>query len=455
MPRCARCKCRHSAAVRHPNATRALQDSIDRCHEAGGGVVRVPAGTDVACATLRLRDNVELHLESGATLRASADHRDFDPCIRWLGSNRRAWITADGAENIAITGGGVLDGSGLAYMESEGPFSFAPRGGRSSEGLRPNVVALTGCRRVRIHDICIRDAAHFSIFPIGCVDVVIRGVSILNNIKIPNCDGIDLDRCRDVRISDCRIEAGDDAIALYCSKENPEYGHMQNVLIHDCVLRSGSTGIMIGTIADADIRNVIVSSCIIHDSNRGLAINLRDRGTVEDVLYSDLRIETHLYSDQWWGKGEPISLSAYPWHAGDDVGEIRRIHFRNVHCEGENGVFVHGGPQSALHDIEFDAVHVGLRKSSRWDGGVYDIRPYAEGKVPESHRPAGVPVETRFGALARGRTHGFYLGRARAVTLRNCSVTWRGDKQPFWGKALEHSDVEGLTVDGFGERWET
>jgi len=249
---------------------------------------------------------------------------------------------------------------------------------------------------------------------------------------VPNCDGIDPDHCRNVRISGCHIEAGDDCIVLKTLKDYNAYGPCENITVTGCTLVSTSSALKIGTESGADIRNVIFDACVIRGSNRGLSIQLRDNGNVENVLFSNMIVETRLFSDDWWGKAEPIYVTALHRTPNGALGHVRHIRFSNILCRGENGAVLCGSPNSPLEDIVLENVRIEIDKTSRWPGGVQDLRP------PE--------IEHMLRAHA---TNGVYIEHARGVALRNVSVAWGQNRPAYFGAALETHAVEALELDHF------
>ncbi len=180
----------HGACADGSDATAAIQAAIDSTAAAGGGRVVVPAGRRFRCHRLILRSHIELHLAGGSALECIVDHADYtrDP---------RFWISATGAVDLSLTGTGTLDGRGEAFMREHGRYIHV------GYFERPMALAFEDCRHLRLRDIRIVDSPDWALRPIGCEDVVISGITILNSLKIPNCDGIDIDHSKRVRIQ-CR-----------------------------------------------------------------------------------------------------------------------------------------------------------------------------------------------------------------------------------------------------------
>jgi polygalacturonase len=158
----------------------------------------------------------------------------------------------------------------------------------------------------------LKDGAYWTLHPIGCTNILIDGITIDSDLKIPNCDGIDPDRCQDVRIANCSITCADDCIVLKTTKYFPQYGPCERITVTNCNLVSTSAALKIGTESVADFRDVIFTNCTITRSSRGIALQLRDQGSIDGVIISNVVIETRLFEDHWWGKAEPIYITALP-----------------------------------------------------------------------------------------------------------------------------------------------
>jgi polygalacturonase len=153
------------------NDRAALQRAIDAAHAAGGGTVVIPAGRRLLTGSFEMKSHVTLHLEPGSRILASTEQADYRASVL---------IEAFGAEEIAFTGTGTIDGRGVLFMAEELPHIFRPK------SWRPKIMVLEGCRRVRLSDLTFRDSPNWTVHFAGCDDVAVRGLTILNHLKIPN-----------------------------------------------------------------------------------------------------------------------------------------------------------------------------------------------------------------------------------------------------------------------------
>lgn len=369
---------------------KAIQQAIDECSANGGGTVLLPANHTFMSGPLCLKSNVDLHLEATAVLLANPDEGIYK--LSAFGENRgegMMWIYANGADNISITGKGTIHGNGIAFMGKELDDSYELKPVTTFDP-RPHVLTLTDVKNLTIRDITIRDGAYWTVHLIGCDGAVIDGISLLNNLKIRNGDGIDLDHSRNVRISNCHITSGDDCICLKNRREFEQYGPCHGITVTNCVMTSRSCAIKIGSENMDSIYNVVFDNCVITRSNRGLGIQNRDEGTVTDVVFSNIIMDCQLWSDVWWGKAEPIYVTSYPrangnhkdanWRfpKGETVGrcgEVSRIYFNNIVANSENGCFVGGDVEGKVNNVHFSNVRLVRKKVTAYEGGAIDLRP--------------------------------------------------------------------------------
>lgn len=409
---------------------KAIQAAIDEASKNNGRVL-FPAGYTFMSSPLELKSNIDMHLESSSVLIANPDESVYR--LSAFGENigeGMLWLYANGAENLTISGSGVIDGNGVAFMGAELDDSYELKElptlnrkqymqmfGQDTDYFvhhkefpfdpRPHLLTLFGCERVEIKDVTIQNGAYWTVHLVGCNDVAVHDMSLLNNLKIRNGDGIDIDHTQNVHIYNCFITSGDDCVCLKNRREYSE-GYMKgfpfiskdgivmksqkcgNILVENCHMTSRSCSIKIGSENMDEISNVVFANCVITASNRGLGIQNRDEGTVKDVLFFNIKQDCHLFSDVWWGKAEPIYVTSYPRAVGNHkdagwrfpkgakagkCGEVSHIVFSNVDCVSENGCFVGGDVEGKVKDVEFKNVNLGFKRFTDYPLGVYDRRP--------------------------------------------------------------------------------
>ncbi|MBP1966726.1 glycoside hydrolase family 28 protein [Paenibacillus aceris] len=424
--------------------TASIQKAINFCAEQGGGTVVIPKG-EFLSGTIMLRSFVELHLTPAARIVSSMEEADFvlpegvEALELSEGQGNRALVCAKHATHIGITGLGTIDGRGEHFLEPEDGVSdyvLQPLG-----GFRPKLIDFEGCTNVIFRDVTMYRASSWGLHMTGCNQVTVDGVKILGQVRGPNNDGIDPDCCKDVHISNCHIETGDDCIVIKTTKYGAErYGACENITVTNCTLQSHDSAIKIGTETHADIRNIVVTNCVIRNSNRGVGIWVRDGATVENMLFSNLIIETRLFSNEdeiqrtlrWWGKSEPIFMTAERRNVPNAPapGKIRNIRFDHVLIEAEGCIYLEGSEDSVIEEISLRNVKHTVREKSGYAGGVFDTQPSVRGVFPH-HIPA------------------VFMRYANDITLSDVEIKWGEKRNPNWSNALYGEQLENLHIQGF------
>lgn len=428
--------------------TAAIQSAIDAVHQAGGGRVVVPAGRFLT-GSIRLLGDVELHLEHGAHLLGSTRHEDYPGLpphtLRSNYDNRRsnydnekgypffALVWALGAANIALTGSGTIDGQGEAQKpREEKAFNF---------NGRPHGIMFTGCRGVVMTDLRLRDSGMWMIHLFDCEDVKIRGLDIYNHVKVNN-DGIDLDCCRRVVVSDCLIDSDDDAMCLKSSGDRL----CEDVTITNCVLSSRCNAIKLGTDSVAGFRNVSFSHCVVtpsraaheqpkvmdmRDCFAAISLCCVDGGVMESVHLSDILIRgtrSPIYIRLATRNKRAGSAQAIPEGSG-----TRNILLENITAVdgGVYGSSITGVPGLPIQGITLRNVDL------TGPGGVAEGGFQSEPNMPANGYPQG-------GWFALPAS-GLYLRHARQITLQHVRLT---TETPDVRPSLVCVDVTGLETIG-------
>lgn len=303
-------------------ATKAIQKAVDACAAAGGGTVHLPAGRYL-CGAILLKSNVTLHIGEGATLLASTNFDDFPPIspgwkIQSDDTIRSSLITGLDLENIAITGRGTLNGQGKPWWQALRQDSSRNQGERRVLTYgRPRVINLYRCRNVLIQGVTIVDSPSWTIHPIGCENLVVDGISIINPEDSPNTDGINPESCRNVRISNCFIDTGDDCITLKSGRDEEGRSKArptENVAITNCVTYKGHGAVVIGSEMSAGVRNVTASNIVCVGTDRAIRIkSTRGRGgVVENIRFCNFVVENvkePIYITAFYTKSDPEAVS--------------------------------------------------------------------------------------------------------------------------------------------------
>lgn len=437
--------------------TAALNRALTTCHEAGGGTVFVPRGTYLT-GTLELRSHTTLHLDAGAVLKGSSDLADYRVLPYRSELRNTTLLLADGAHDVAIIGRGAIDGNGQAFGifdqadtwrdfepchtrqgEAYLEINDSPEDGPVKHKPRPGILILfKHCRDVLVRDIKLVDAPNWCLHVACCEDVLLTGLDIKSSLLLPNSGGLDISLTRRARVGDCTIESGDDAIAFSPCADGFGDGSTEDIVVENCVLLARSAALRVGW-GQHDFRNLLFNNIVIRDSNRGILVNLRYGERIENLVFSNIVIETRLYKGKWWGKGEPIHLSAVREFEDETRARVlRRVTFSNITAVGDHGVVMYADERSTIEDVTFDHCRFTVRRGPLQEsfGGNFDLRQIWD--------PARKVFAHDIPALF---AHG-----VRHLVLRNIGVAWDDGLPAFCRHALEIEEFADVTIDGFRGR---
>jgi len=442
--------------------TDAFRRAIEACSAAGGGTVVVPAGTFLTGA-IRLKSRLTLHLEAGATLLFSRDFDDY-PTVesRWAGTELFMYsplLFGKDLEDVAITGRGTIDGNPQAWWDyfyqqcgsgvvepatdREREFARLNRGryentdcggcGLEAQILRPPLVQLNNCRHVRLDGFTVQNSPFWNTHLVYCRNVTVHDVTFRNPTGAPNGDGLDIDSCSGVRVSNSCFDVNDDCLCLKAGMN--EDGHRvgkptENVTITNCTMLRGHGGVVLGSDGAGGIRNVTVSNCVFVGTDRGIRLK-SNRGRFS--RYEDLRFTNIIMQDVMC----PLVMNLYyTCGATDQTVEmvsdpnprpvlpstpgIRNVHISHVTARGRMaaaGVLV-GLPEQPIENVTLDEVVIDARARS------------------SPCKPAmAFHLEEMCG-------EGIHARHVRGLALRNCHVS------AAKGPALHLADASDVELSG-------
>jgi polygalacturonase len=435
--------------------TSQIQHAIEQCYNESGGRVYLPNG-QYLIGTLHLKSNIELHLEKGATLVAVTDITQYQK----VNQGRAGMFYTENAENVSITGEGTILGNGMKFMYPDSLKFF--RGNASDRTLQGNrfrsvdkglgdgpiqpgerfnqMIIFSNCRNVTLRDFKCIDAPYWTILIVHCEEVRVTGLSINNNLLIPNSDGLDVISSSNVNVSDCVFICGDDAIVVsgYAVHfGDPGFKNIlkpsQNINISNCVLKSRSSGIRIGCWDQNQMSNYNFSNITVYDSNCGINICIRDSGSIQNVNFSNIRIETRLHTGVWWGQGEAIKITAIRDVGKNPLGTIKNIFFSNITAVAENSVILYASDESKIKNISFNNFEFILRKSLLEDagGGNYDFRP----------------TIVKDKALFKTGIPAVFIENAENVYFNQGNIGWDGVEKKHYTNALKAVSVKNMRLN--------
>ncbi|HEX6184678.1 MAG TPA: glycoside hydrolase family 28 protein [Pyrinomonadaceae bacterium] len=444
----------------------AVNRAIDAAAAAGGGTVRFPAGT-YRSFSIRLKSNVSLYLDSGATVLA-ADPRDGDgkydppepnPHDKFQDFGHSHWhnslIWGEGVENVSITGPGLIWGKGLVRSggqsrtqeqnaalnaarpnEPRQPFGYPNPRDAVEPGWGNKAISLKLSRNVILRDFTILHGGHFAILATGVDNLTI------DNLKIDtNRDGIDIDACRHVRVSNCTINSPfDDGICLKSSYALGFARATENVTITNCQVsgydegtflngtykreytrysHNSTTGrIKFGTESNGGFKNVTISNCVF-DYSRGLALETVDGGLLEDVTISNITMRDITNS--------PIFLRLGARLRGPKdstkVGALRRVQISNVvvhNADPKYASIISGIPGHPIEDVRLSNIRI------YYQGG----GTKAQAALDPPEKEDAYPEPVMFGEMP---AYGFFVRHVKGIELDGVEVSYMKEdlRPPF------------------------
>jgi len=367
----------------------AIQKAIDACAATGGGTVVCPAG-EYLVGTIELKSHVELHLEPGCRLISCLDPQYFYLPDDVTGEHEMfALLTAAHAEDITLSGRGVIDGQCMTFM-----YDDPDNGGNGEEHLtlddarrfRPKLLRFEDVRKAVIKDVTFKDSALWTIHLAACADSRVSGVIVDNPLRACNSDAIDPDCCKNLIISECLLKTGDDGICVKSTKALAErYGTCENILVSNCIIHSTSSSLKIGTETFGNIRNITFSDCQVYGSSHALAVYARDGGTIENIKFTNIignarrhgNAPHHKHGWEWWGKGDAVFVSAVrrrpDYHA---PGIIRNITFDNINLDCEASVYISAGSGDAMVErVSLNSCNLRFIRQGTQPTGWFDEQP--------------------------------------------------------------------------------
>jgi len=353
--------------------TGAIAKAIEKCQNLGGGTVIVPAGVFLT-GPLNLKSNITLFLDSGAKLVFSDEKDKYDIINTfWEGKNCKAYspqIFAENEENVSIIGKGIIDGQGRTWWEEHR--------NKSLNFPRPRMIGFQNCKNVSVEGVTLIDSPSWTINPIFCENIIIDKVKIYNPGDSPNTDGIDPDSCKNVHVSNCHIDVGDDCIAVKAGTESRFPSRpCENITITNCTMVHGHGGVVIGSEMSGNVRNVTVSNCVFQGTDRGIRLKTRRGrgGIIEDIWANNIIIEDTVCPfviNMFYSCGishENVELIASenvcPVNEGTPV--IKGVHFSNIAAKGVNSAagFIYGLPEMPIKNITFHNIDIKVAEDAK------------------------------------------------------------------------------------------
>jgi hypothetical protein len=399
-----------------------IQKAIDDCNAGGGGKVIFPAGKFLS-GTVVLKDKVTLHFDEDALLLGSTnvdDYKNIDSFKDGLGTDVGwALLVAVDAKNIGIEGQGAINGQGAKLKEEQIKTDTRPEGKRW--GSRPFLLRIVRCNGVTVSGITLNYSAAWTSHYFHSKNILIENVKIVSR-GVPHNDGIDIDGCEDVRIKDCDINSGDDAL---CFKTTSSKMACKNIVVSGMRLKSSQGAIKMGTESMAPFENIKISDCYIYETNNGgIKLLTVDGAHLRNVEISNITM-VEVKTPILIRLGSRLSVFRKEQDTKQETGTLENVTIKNVKAiaadsaqlKPPSGILITGVPGHyikglALENIEVDLLGTGTVENSN------QVVPEAIDKYPE--------VKT-FGPTIPA--YGVWARHVNGLKLKN--ITFR----------LKHNDV--------------
>ena len=370
--------CPDSASNQKGHSRQLIQRAIDSCSLAGGGHVIISKGIYYLKGNLVLKSDVNLHLEKDAYLLFSGKADDFLPEVwtRWEGTElygHSPMIYAKHATNIAITGQGTIDAQGGREFASWSQIEVSDRNRLRKMGeklipvterifgkgtiLRPSCIQFMGCSRILVEGITIKNSPFWTIHPVYCDNVIVRSITI--DSHYPNNDGCDPESTSNVLIEECIFRTGDDAIAIKAGRDadGREIGRpSKNIVIRNCLFQSECNGLCIGSEMSGGVENIYMDNIQIGTVKNALYFKSnRDRGGyIRNIQVSNITIER--------SKGAVLRFETnyFGFRGGRHTSQYENFRINNVKagCSDHYAIFIDGYEEKPIKNIEIEHFHV-------------------------------------------------------------------------------------------------
>ena len=337
-----------------------IQRAIDIVHQSGGGVVSIGPGRYIV-TTIFLRSEVELHLQRGARIQAHHDLTSY-PVLAATASNKDQspyhLLVGQDCKNISLTGDGIIDGQDEAFWEPcgrvedrpYGIFRFTVRGG--SCGRPSPLVQFVRCKNLKLAGFTLVASPGWGLHIFDCDKVSVIGLTVRGHRYGPNTDGIGINGSRDVRISHCDVDTGDDAIIHKAT--NPD-SRCERVTVTNCVLASNCAALGLGADVCGLIRDVVFANCVVRRSLRMIQVEMWFSGRVERAIFTGITGRT--LPDEGVENERPIYVDIQQFGRPDpELGQITDLVFRDILCESRGRIVLTAQDGSRIDGITLDTV---------------------------------------------------------------------------------------------------
>ncbi|MNO81198.1 Polygalacturonase [compost metagenome] len=394
--------------------SQAINNAIEACASHEGGTVYIPAGTYL-CGPIVLSSHMTLELEAGAVLLFHSDFNRY-PAVatRWSGYECYGFsplIYGRDLQQVTIKGRGIIDGQGGPWWEAN---QLLRQGGSiqndvtrdiairnevltakiksnivewDSQFLRPPLLQLIHCEHVSIEGVTLQNSPFWNTHLVYCNNVHLHGINIKNPYHTPNGDGMDIDSCSNVRISDCTFDVGDDCLCIKSGidEDGRRVGRpSENITITNCTMMRGHGGVVLGSEMSGGIRNVTISNCIFMDTDRGIRMktNRARGGYIRNILINNIYMENvfcpiamNTFYRHGVDESDPLISSPDAIEITESTPIIEQISINQITAKGcrAGAGFIYGLPEMPIRDVQLSQVIIEMTTDPNEQGEEPDM----------------------------------------------------------------------------------
>lgn len=427
--------------------TKFIQRAIDDCAEKGGGTVYFPAGKFVS-GTIFLKSNITLYIDAGAELMGSHDLADYPSTIPALHSytdlyTERSLIYAEKLDHISIIGQGTINAQGNKFPVRTYPLK-----------ARPYIIRMIECTNIRVKDITIKNGAMWTEHYLACENLFIDNIHVDSRNYNVNNDGIDLDGCNRVMISNSYFITEDDAVTFKSTLPRS----CQNVTITNCIVSSLCNAFKCGTESVGGFENITISNCVIFNTRyAGIALESIDGAKMKNITINNI-VMTNVSTPIFIRLGSRMR----PYLKGTpklDIGTIENINISNIQVTGAGGFTndmlspMYLRAKAYANPLPIGSSILGIPGHPIKNVTIKDITVDFKGggkkmtdTVPENE--AIYPDYDHFGDFP---SYAFYSRHVDGLKFENVKVTYRtaDTRPPLW-----LNDVSNVTINGLDAQHE-
>ena len=435
--------------------TISIQTAIDAAHKSGAGRVVIPKGTFLS-GSIVIKSGVELYLAKGALLLGSSNPEHYIKLNRW-----KALLMADSQSNISITGPGQIDGQGrklALYIDSlfyagkldSADYNFVEM--RPIHYVRPQLIEFVKCNHIEITNVTLKNAACWVQTYDQCNDLVIDHVRTESDAYWNN-DGMDIQDCRNVRITNCFVNSADDGI---CLKSQSKEHFCDSIYISNCTVRSSASAIKFGTVSHGGFKNVTIENIKVYDTFRSaIAIECVDGGLLENILVDNIKVDN---------TGNAIFIRLGKRNKTGPAGILRNVTIRNMKAQIAFGrpdeAYELQGPALPYFHNTFPASITGIPGYLVENVVLENIQIKYPGKGNNglAHKPIsrldGIPEKEsdypEFSMFGELPAWGFYIRHLDGLIMKNIKLSI---KSPDYRPAIvlddaQHVEMKSLNIRG-------